>query len=468
MKKKSNKPKPELDVPAENLYLLKWEYPRLAEETQGDLFTSRNVSKLTWVETSVWTPKMCSTLERGVKGGKWFSLIDKVWKFDNLLSAFKQVKANKGAAGIDQISIDQYEQNLVGNLTYLSQQLRENKYQPSPIRRCYITKPGRKKEQRPIGISTVRDRVAQTALRNVIEPILENEFAESSHGFRPQRSAKDALREVQKSIRSGKRHLLDADIQGFFDEIDHDILMSKVSHLISDTRILSLIESYLKVEIDDAGTRLKPSKGTPQGTVISPLLANLYLNDLDWQMLEKGLTMIRYADDFVVLCDRAEETNHALSFIENWCETHKLKLHPEKTVRVEVKEKQGIDFLGYHFRSTGKCWISEKSKQRLRANLRPHLKRCNRHGMQGILAQINPKLKGYYNYFKQAGIGSHQGVDGWIRMRLRSILKRHEKKRGIGRGMYHHKYPNAYFTELGLFSLEEAKETELSIWKQNC
>ena len=466
MKKKSNRPKPEINIPEENLYLLKWDIPRLTEEAHDDLFASRFAGKFTWVETSVWTPKMCSTLERGIKGGKWFSLIDKVWKFDNLFSAFKQVKANKGAAGIDSISIEKYEQNLVGNLNYLSQQLRENKYQPKAIRRCYITKPGRKKEQRPIGISTVGDRVVQTALRNVIEPIFENEFAESSHGFRPQRSAKEALREVQKSIREGKRHILDADIQGFFDEIDHDILMSKVSQHISDTRILSLIESFLKTEIDDAGTRLKPTKGTPQGTVISPLLANLYLNDLDWQMLEKGYTMIRYADDFVVLCDNAEDTEHALDFIEKWSETHKLKLHPDKTLRKEISTKDGIDFLGYYFISNGRCWISKKSLKKFRDNLRPHLKRCNKHGMTGIIAEINPKLRGYYNYFKQAGINSHNAIDGWVRMRLRSILKRHEKKRGIGRGMYHKRYPNAYFADLGLFSLEESKETELSIWKQ--
>lgn len=464
MKKKSNRLKLEVIPPEEALYLLKWEVPRLAEEIK-DLFT---VSKTAWMESSVWTPRMCSTLEKGIKGGKWFSLIDKVWKFDNLLSAFKKVKSNKGAAGVDQISIEAYEQNLVANLKHLSQQLKAEDYKPKAIRRCHISKPGSKQETRPIGISTVRDRVVQTALRNVIEPIFENEFAESSYGFRPQRSAKDALREVKKSIKSGKRHVLDADIKGFFDEIDHDILMAKVAEHISDSRILSLIESFLKVEIDDGGTRVKPSKGAPQGTVISPLLANLYLNELDWQMSEKGIKMIRYADDFVVLCDKPEETEHALIFIEQWCDKHKLALHPEKTVRLEMKNKQGIDFLGYHFRSDARCWISPKSMKRFRDNLRPHLKRCNKHGMKGITKQINPKLKGYYNYFKQAGVGSHQGLDGWVRMRLRSILKRHVKGRGIGRGMYHKKYPNAYFAALGLFSLEEAKLAELSIWKQNC
>ena len=169
MKKKSNRPKPGMNIPGENLYLLKWDTPRLTEEARDDLFTSRYAVEFTWVETSVWTPKMCSTLERGIKGGKWFSLIDKVWKFDNLFSAFKQVKANKGAAGIDSISIDRYEQNLVANLNHLSQQLRENKYSPKTIRRCYITKPGRKKEQRPIGISTVGDGWVRMKLRSILK-----------------------------------------------------------------------------------------------------------------------------------------------------------------------------------------------------------------------------------------------------------------------------------------------------------
>lgn len=464
MRKKSNKPKPEVEPPEESLYLLKWEIPRPTEDTL-ELFAH---SKWSWVESCVWTPKMCSTLERGVKGGKWFSLIDKVWKIENLRRAFKSVKANRGAAGIDRQTISAYESNLEENLVYLSKQLKAGQYIPKAIRRCYITKPGRKKEKRPIGISTVRDRIVQTALRNVIEPIFENEFAEDSCGFRPRRSAKDALREVRKSLIEGKRHILDADIQGYFDEIGHDLLMDKVRQYISDSRILHLIESYLKVEIDEKGTRHKPSKGSPQGSVISPLLANLFLNDLDHLMVSQGYRMIRYADDFIVLCDRAEECDHALQLIESWCETHKLTLHPDKTKRIEVRGKQGINFLGYFFIHNGRCWISPKSLQRSRENLIPHLKRCNRHGIRGIIELINPKLRGYYEYFKQAGIASHIKIDGWVRMRLRSIIKRQNKGRGIGRGKMHQEYPNAYFADLGLFSLEESKKFDLSIWRQKC
>jgi len=442
----------------EAVYLLKWNTPRQAEEVHAeDLLTDR----WAWVEGSVWNAKMLKTLERGVKGGKWFSLIDKVWKIENLQNAFNRVKSNRGAAGLDRQTIEQYEEELEGNLNWLSEELRLGRYQTKPIRRCYLQKPGRKRELRPIGIATVRDRVVQAALRNVIEPILENEFAERSYGFRPQRSQKLALREICKGLKKGKYWVLDADIKGFFDEIDHTILVKKVSEYISDTRVINLIEEFLKAEIDDAGARHTPSKGCPQGAVISPLLANLYLNELDWKLSRKGYTMVRYADDFVVLCYEEYQAKQALVIIENWCEEHKLRLHPDKTQLTKVTAKEGIDFLGYHLRLGGRRWISEKSTKQLRDKLRPLTRRCHGQSLSKTIEQLNPILKGYFNYFKQTQGSPLARQDSWLRMRLRSIIRKNSKRQGVGRGLDHKLYPNAYFAKLGLFSMEQARREHL-------
>ena len=449
------------------VYLLDWRQPRTAEENPNHTKSQGEIpNRWEWVEPSVWNAKMLTTLERGVKGGKWFSLIDKVWKLDNLRSAFKRVKTNKGAAGIDKQSIKNYENNLEENLQWLSKQLKEDTYTSKPMRRCHIEKPGRKNETRPIGIATVRDRVVQTALRNVIEPILENQFAEKSYGFRPRRSAKDALREVRNQLDQGKCHVLDADIQGFFDEMDHEILIRKICELISDKRIIQMIRMFLETEVDDAGTRHIPTKGTPQGAVISPMLANLYLNELDWLLANEGNEMIRYADDFVVMCDKEEQAKKVRDQIEEWCGRNKLKLHPEKTVVTEVTAKQGIDFLGYHLRMNGKQWISKKSTKKFRDNIRPLTRRTNGVSLETTIEKLNPKLRGFYEYFKQGNTIGLKGLDGWTRMRLRSILRKRVGRKGKGRGLDHHRYPNAYFADLGLFSLEEAKKLERRVSKE--
>lgn len=457
-------------LPEDAVYLLDWRQPSTAEGNSDHTKSQGEIpNRWEWVEPSVWSAKMLSTLERGVKGGKWFSLIDKVWKLDNLRSAFKRVKANKGAAGIDKQSIKNYESNLEENLQWLSKQLKEDTYTSKPMRRCHIEKPGRKNETRPIGIATVRDRVVQTALRNVIEPILENQFAEKSYGFRPRRSAKDALRKTRNSLDHGKCHVLDADIQGFFDEMDHEILIRRISELISDKRIIKMIRMFLETEVDDAGTRHIPTKGTPQGAVISPTLANLYLNELDWQLANEGNEMIRYADDFVVMCDKEEQAKKVRTQIEEWCGMNKLELHPEKTVVTEVTAKQGIDFLGYHLRTNGRTWVSKKSMKKYRDNIRPLTRRTSGVSLETTIEKLNPKLRGFYEYFKQGNIGGLKGLDGWTRMRLRSILRKRAGRKGKGRGLDHHRYRNAYFADLGLFSLEEAKNLERRVSKEeNC
>jgi RNA-directed DNA polymerase len=249
-----------------------------------------------WVEPAAWTERMLTALETGVKGGVWFSLIDKVWTERNLRCSFSKVAANDGAPGVDHVTVEAFELNLDMNMTNLSKALREGSYQPSAIRRTYIPKPG-SNEQRPLGIPTVRDRVVQGAVRHVMEPIFEKEFATHSYGFRPGRGCKDALRRVDQLLKNGCVCVVDVDLKSYFDTIPHDRLMGRLRERIADERLLTLIETFLKAGIMDGLKEWEPETGAPQGAVLSPLLSNIYLNPLDHQMAVRGWEMVRYADD---------------------------------------------------------------------------------------------------------------------------------------------------------------------------
>jgi RNA-directed DNA polymerase len=247
--------------------------PGVPQAKQG-----REVSpKWEWTEASVWTERMLETLERGIKGGKWYSLMDKVWKLENLQSAMGQVNRNGGAAGVDGQQCSDYLRGSPERLPRLQEMLQQGEYQPKPVKRVWIPKLGGK-ELRPLGIPTVEVRVVQTALRNVIEPIFENIFAEHSYGFRPGRGAKDALRRVDQLLKTGRNWVVDADLKGYFDSIPQDKLMRAVEEHIADGAVLGLIESFLKQGVMESGKEWQPTEtGTPQGAVISPLLANIYL-----------------------------------------------------------------------------------------------------------------------------------------------------------------------------------------------
>jgi RNA-directed DNA polymerase len=257
---------------------------------------------------------MLTALEQGVKGGVWFSLIDKVWSKRNLSSAFAEVKANKGGAGVDHQTIKMFESDLEGNLQRLAGELRGRRYEPREVRRCWIPKPG-SREKRPLGIPTVRDRVVQAALRHVLEPIFERDFAECSYGFRPRRGSKDALREVDRMLKGGKHWVVDVDIKGYFDGVDHERMMERVREKVADGRVLELVGKFLKQRVMDGVEGWTPERGTPQGAVISPLLSNIYLDSLDHTLAERGFRMVRYADDFVVLCGSREEAEEVLALI---------------------------------------------------------------------------------------------------------------------------------------------------------
>ena len=263
-----------------------------------------------WVEASVWTERMLAALVNGVKGGKWYSLIDKVYDPRTLKAAWKKVASNKGAAGVDKISIKRFRSNAQLYLEELERDLRNGVFRPSPVKRVHIPKD--RKKTRPLGIPTVKDRVVQTALKMVLEPIFEKEFLKTSYGFRPGRGCKDALRKVDLLLREGYTWVVDADVKSYFDTIPHNLLMDRIREKVSDGKTLNLIELFLKQEIMEGMKCWNPISGTPQGAVLSPLLSNVYLHQLDLTLYQNGCQMIRYADDWVVLC-RSIETD--ISFL---------------------------------------------------------------------------------------------------------------------------------------------------------
>jgi RNA-directed DNA polymerase len=411
-------------------------------------------------ERFVWSEKMLRTLARGVKGGKWFSLIDKVYSQRTLSLAWQKVRSNAGACGVDGITTATFEKDSEKRLLAVNEHLKRGSYQPKPVKRKRIPKPG-SQETRPLGIPTVTDRVVQQAVRLVLEPIYEQRFAEHSYGFRPGRSCHDALRRVNGQLESGYTHVVDIDIEGYFDTIDHERLMKLLGEDVSDGRVLEIIKRFLKAGVLEEGTYEISETGTPQGGVISPLLSNLYLDGLDHLMERCGYAMTRYADDMIVLCQTVEEANEALKAVHEWMSGVGLRLHRQKTRVVDMQEaNNSFDFLGYRFKrqKSGRLLklARPKSEQKLRENIRRQTRRNNAHSMEMIIERINPILRGWFGYFKQAYRGQQRELDGWIRMRLRSIYRKRHRKRGRGRGSDHQRWPNRHFAKLGLFSLEAA------------
>lgn len=406
-----------------------------------------------WTAPEVWTERMLTALEQGVRGGRWYTLMDKVYALPTLRAAFARVKANRGAAGVDQVTVAMYEARLDAHLTGLSTALRDGTYRPQPIRRHWIPKGPR--ERRPLGIPTVRDRVVQTALRLVVEPIFDVTFAPHSYGFRPGRGAKDALRRVDALLRAGYHYVVDADLQAYFDTIPHAPLRARVASKVSDSRVLALVEAFLHQPIFEGLAQWTAEEGTPQGAVISPLLANLYLDPLDHTMAAAGYEMVRYADDFVVLCRTADEAQQALAVVQRWTAAAGLRLHPEKTHLVDLQQPGGFDFLGYHFERDLRL-PRKKSLGKLKDAVRQKTRRTNGHSLALIIEDLNRTLRGWFEYFKHCRRTAFVPLDGWVRMRLRCILRRRLGKRGRGFRLAHHQWPRRFFTAQGLFSFVQA------------
>ncbi len=412
--------------------------------------------KYRFASADVWTEPMLTGLREGIKGKKWYSLADKIWSERSLRSAYARVKKNKGSAGSDGQSITAFGACLESNVGRLTGELQSGRYRRQAIKRVEIPKADGKR--RPLGIPSVRDRVVEASIKAAIEPIYDVDFHPHSFGFRPGLGCKDALQAVRDHLDAGQPWVVDADIQSYFDNIDHDILLSRVADKVNDGRVIRWLSKALETPIFDGLDQWTPEKGSPQGSILSPLLANIYLDDLDWVLERADITFVRYADDFVLLCDSREQAEAGLALVASWCQENALTLHPEKTHLLEVTRQDGFDFLGYHFRA-GNHWPSDKGRKNLRTKLRPLTKRNNGKSIERIIEEITPVIRGWFHYFKYCRRWQLEKMDRWIRGRLRSINRRRQKKKGKANGHDHQRWPNSYFEARGLFSLVAAHET---------
>jgi group II intron reverse transcriptase/maturase len=338
-----------------------------------------------------------------------------------VFEAWRAVRRNRGAAGIDKVSIQMFEQNLDVNLDRLMRELKQGTFEPLPARRVYIPKDAQATKFRPLGIPAVRDRVAQEVLRRLLNPIFEAKFHDHSYGFRAGRSCHDAVEKVLELGRQGYRQVLDADISGFFDNLSHAAIMRELSDVVADGNILRLVEKFLRAGVMEGG-KMQPTRvGTPQGGVASPLLANIALNVLDWHLQEHGYRFVRYADDFVVLCRSENEAKEARALVEHLlADRLGLSLSPEKT-RV-TRFHEGFTFLGFHIQSRF-VTMRAKSVENFKTKVRRITRRSHNLDAE-MIEQLNRVIRGTANYFatpwSQCG-DAYRSLDRWIRMRLRCM-----------------------------------------------
>ncbi len=335
--------------------------------------------------------------------------------------AFKAVKRNRGAAGIDKVSIAMFEENLEANLAALQRDLKtRGKFVPKPLRRVWIPKDTKGKKLRPLGIPAVRDRIAQEVLRRLLEPIFEPLFHDCSFGFRPKRGCHDAIRRVLSYHEAGDRITLDADIAGFFDNIPHKLIVDAVAEEVADGNILNLIKKFLAAGVLENGVFKPTTIGTPQGGVISPLLANIVLNKLDWRLEQAGYRFVRYADDFVVVCQDCKQAEAALAWVEEVMTELGLALSLEKT-KVASYGK-GYEFLGFRLSSKSRT-MRPKSLEKFKTKVREITRRCNNLDAR-VIEKLNQVIRGTANYFAtdfSTCVKLYQKLDKWIRMRIRCM-----------------------------------------------
>ena len=404
-----------------------------------------------WAQHTVWTDRMLSTLlENKVKGGRWHSLIDKVYAPLNLYASACKVTEKRKAAGVDGQSCEAFAEHLLVETRNLSEEIRTQSYRPSAVRRVHIPKPGRPNETRPLGIPTVRDRVVQRAIVSVIEPILDHQFHERSFGFRHGRGAHDALRIVERKLQEGYVYVVDADLKGYFDTIPKDRLTNLLKEHIADTRMLKLIQMFLDQNIMEELREWTPIAGVPQGAVLSPVLSNLYLNSLDHMVSDRGFEMVRYADDFVVLCRSESEAASALELIRAWVEAAGLTLHPTKTQIVDSRTKSFV-FLGYSFRGD-KIYPRRESYAKIKARIVKLTARNRTDSIEEICKELTSVLRGWFYYFRHCRWTIFADLDTTIRVRLRRLLVRRHRN-NPKRLTRKQRWPNDYFTKAGLFSL---------------
>jgi group II intron reverse transcriptase/maturase len=380
---------------------------------------------------------------------RFHALYDKVYRADILRRAWQEVQANAGAAGVDGQTIEEIERRgAVGFLEELATDLREGRYRPHAVRRVLIPKADGK--QRPLGIPTVRDRVVQAAAKVVLEPIFEADFRDSSYGFRPRRSAHQAVEQVRQGVNRGGGWVVDADIAAFFDRIDHVKLMELVGKRVNDQRMLKLLRQWLEAGVLIDGEVLPSDQGVPQGSVISPLVANVALHELDrlWEDHCRQLGhLVRYADDFVIICRTEADAGEALRRVGLILARLGLALHPDKTRVVDVRDgRQGFDFLGFHCRKLeswrwrGKRYLNRRPSRRAMQRVRDRIKAITapRHRLpepvQPLVVELNAVLRGWGAYFRVGNASRQfQQIDSYVRKRLGLFLNKKAGRRGTRR-----------------------------------
>ena len=349
-----------------------------------------------------------------------------------MMQAFKAVRKNRGAAGIDKVSIAMFERNLDTNLAALQRDLKKGTFIPKPLRRTYIPKDAKGKKLRPLGIPAVRDRVAQEVIRRLLEPIFEPLFHDCSYGFRPGRNCHQAIERVLSFHAEGDRVTLDADISGFFDSISHKLIMAAVASEVADGNILRIIEKFLAAGVMENGVFKPTTIGTPQGGVISPLLANIVLNELDWRLERAGYRFVRYADDFVVVCNTRSQAEAALTEVEKIMADLELSLSPEKTKI--ARYGKGYDFLGFRLSSRSRT-MRPKSVEKFKMKIRELTRRC--HNLDDrVIEKLNQVIRGTAYYFAtdfSTVVKLYQKLDKWIRTRVRCMkfkrISRYDRRR---------------------------------------
>lgn len=367
-------------------------------------------------------------VENSKKKRKWYSLMDKLWNYQNLEQAFYDVKKNRGSHGVDKVTIKEYEVELEHNLRVLQESLRKKTYRAKPVRRVFIPKADGTK--RPLGIPTVGDRILQAATKRILEPIFEQKFLDCSFGFRPNRSAHMAIGKIRQDLMDGYTFVIDADIKTYFDSIPHDKLINLIKEEVVDSSVLALIMQFLKSGILENGSFCESDTGSPQGGVISPLLANIYLHPLDEMMMERGHRITRYADDFVICCKSRKGAERVLRTVVKLLEGKLgLKVHPDKTKIVDNLEEPFI-FLGYVFKKGYFHSPSEKAVKKFKKSIKLTTKRNQTVNLEEFVKhRLNPTIRGWGRYF---GIGFSkklfQQLDSWIRRRLRMVQLRSWRK----------------------------------------
>jgi len=406
-----------------------------------------------------WTEEMVAALPRyRAEGRKWFQMYDKIADERTLRLAWERINARTTGearlrgAGLDGMNMEAFAVLADSRLPAMAGELKARTWKPTPVKRHWIPKPGSNKK-RPLGLPTIADKVVQEAVRGVIEPIWEEQFLDGSHGFRPGRSTDSACRMMEMHLEQGRVWVVDADISGCFDNISHKAIAKLLERRLADGRVVWVIEAMLKAGVMEGWSLNRTSAGTPQGGVISPLLCNIVLHELDTRLEAEGIAWVRYADDFVLLCETREQAERAHDIAAQALAPLGLRLNGEKTRIVHLDE--GFDFLGWRYKGRQR-WPRDKSVKAFRQKAKLKTLRNRPGSIEAVCAELEPLLRGFFNYFRNGNSArTFSHVTGWLRRRLRGMLrKRQYGKSGISTRMEHFVWPNAYFAAKGLFDLQ--------------